>query len=102
MQYNVGKLKKGEKYGRDYCLVNEKDTLVEFIDMTVDKNSFPSGQYVNRYYLSSLLDGSNGVNGLCIDGSVSAWYICGDCYREIVAWLKRVKQNLGGIYCEMY
>ena len=90
-KWKVRIVKKGEKYGRDYCLVNDKDTLVEFYDMTVDKNSFPSGQFVSRYYLSALLDGSNGANGLCLDGSVSAWYICGDCYMEIVAWLKTVK-----------
>ena len=90
-KWKVRLVKTGEKYGRDYCMINNKETLVEFIDMTVDKNSFPSGQYVSRYYLSSLLDGTNGVNGLCLDTSVSSWYICGECYREIVTWLKITK-----------
>jgi hypothetical protein len=88
-KWKVRLVKKGEKYGRDYCITNDKDTLVEFYDMTVDKNSFPIGQFVSRYNLETLKD--RGHNGLCLNGEVKSWSINSDCYSLIDRWLKNQK-----------
>ena len=88
-KWKVRLVKKGEKYGRDYCITNDKDTLVEFYDMDVDANSFPIGQFVSRYNLETLLEGKH--NGLCLNGEVKAWYINSECYDLIDRWLKNQK-----------
>ena len=73
-----------------YALItNDKNTIVEFYDMTVDKNSFPIGQFVARYNLETLLERNK--CGLCLDGSVSAWSINSECYEMIDRWLKKQK-----------
>ena len=88
-KWKVRLVKKGEKYGREYCITNDKNTIVEFYDMTVDKNSFPIGQFVARYNLETLLERNK--CGLCLDGSVSAWSINSECYEMIDRWLKKQK-----------
>jgi len=50
----------GDKYGRDMCLTHSEDNpLIEFYDRRyshdVDPEGTPLGQFVSRYYLSTLV-----------------------------------------------
>lgn len=75
---------KGDTYGRGDCLTHDKsDPLIEFYDRTYAKRndsvreevSFgPRGQFVSRYYASTLAD-HDPDQGLCLNGGVDAWKI---------------------------
>ena len=69
----------GDKYGRDDCLTYEKEEpVVEFYD---DDNLFDKdeasgevlGQFVSRYYISTIADG--GTGGLDLMGYEPKWKI---------------------------
>jgi hypothetical protein len=90
VNWKVRILKNGDKYGRDNCLTNEGKPLVEFISMDVDKKAFPDGQFVSRYYLSTLLERPKPA-GLCLDGGVNAWAINSQNYLQIDTWLSGLK-----------
>ena len=77
----------GARYGRDGCLVHDKsDPLVEFFDNDYDFNPWLGikGQFVSRYYLSTLL-GHGG--GLCLAGGEPKWMLSAEELQEIRAWL---------------
>lgn len=74
----------GEPYGKDMCLTHDQDDpLVEFYDRRFPFEDEPSngmslGQYVSRYYLSTLMEpdrsGKTAFDaGLNLEGSVDAW-----------------------------
>lgn len=66
---------KGEKYGLDDCLTHdEADPLIEFYDQSVNLKSWgPRGQFVSRYYASTLAERS--PYGLNLLGYVPEWKI---------------------------
>jgi hypothetical protein len=65
---------KGDHYGRyNGTLVHMKDDpLVEFYDARYDHENL--GQFVTRYYLSTLLDGESPAH-LSLDGGVDSWTV---------------------------
>lgn len=99
-----------ERYGRNYCLVNESsESLVEFYslgdyrvpndngDLVIDekkkqdlREAFPIGQFVSRYYLSTLLEHNLDV-GLSLEGSVKSWTLYADAFAQIYGWLISLK-----------
>ena len=84
-------LKKGDKFGNTLSSCIDKETVL-FYDSSVDwsKQEYPYGQYVTSYYLETLL-GHNGR--LCLDTSVSAWYVSAEDMNCIKNWLKQF--NIG-------
>lgn len=75
--FNVKVVQKGESYGRNNCLTHDRDdALVEFYDARyVDGRFSEEGQFVSRYYVSTLLESANYPRGLCLEGGVEDWYV---------------------------
>ena len=69
-KYNVRIVRKGDKYGREFCLTYDKDEpLVEFYDSRYPHAEY--GQFVSRYYVATILGTDrygSGEGGLCLDG----------------------------------
>ena len=83
-QWRVVLLRPGDKYGRnDSCTADRP--LVEFWDMTVDKRKFPEGQFVSRYWLTTLLTGE--LHPLILDGGVPEWTVTASDMALVVGWL---------------
>ena len=86
-------IREGDAYGRNDCLVhNKEDALVEFYDATYVSDVWPDGQFVTRYYASTLLDvagySDGGNAGLCLDGGVPEWQIDGRALGVVEAFLR--------------
>lgn len=93
----------GDHYGPKNNLVNEgPDTLVEFRDASQDKEKFPDGQFVSRYFMSELLkDSWAGLSlasmaerncGFALDLDVPGWRVKpGEC-KAISDWLIEQKK----------
>ena len=70
---------KGDAYGRDDCLIHENDEpTIEFYDgdNLFDKDEASGevlGQFVSRYYISTIADGSKG--GIDLMGYEPKWKI---------------------------
>ena len=63
-KFNVRIVNKGDMYGRNFCLMHdEHEPVIEFYDSRYPHTKF--GQFVSRYYVSTLLDHDG---GLCLDG----------------------------------
>lgn len=76
----------GENYGLNNCLVHEKaDSLVEFYDQR--HMHTPLGQFVSRYYMSTMLDKRSQDKGLNLEGSVPEWQINKEEMIIIKDWL---------------
>lgn len=84
--FRVKVIRKGEKYG---IFTHEKDDpLVEFWDLhqANQKCWGPDGQFVSRYYRSTLLDGDSGA-GLDLQGGVPAWKVDSEAMDKVRDWL---------------
>jgi len=90
-------VKKGDKYGRDFCLVHDcENALVEFWDLRhehdlIEPNGETKGQFVSRYYVKTLTGGcdySNGApateRGVNLDGGVDDWFIDAGQVRKAI------------------
>jgi hypothetical protein len=96
-QFFVRTVLKGDRYGLDECLTHDTDRpMVEFYDYTYanQKTFGPRGQFVSRYYVSTLLrDQHRGVghgqerSGLCLDGGVPEWQVDAAPLRAVLALL---------------
>lgn len=76
---------KGERYGRDLVLVHkDANPLVEFYDTRGELTAL--GQFVSRYYRSTLLAGAAEA-GLNLDGGVPSWQVSGECMARVRRWL---------------
>lgn len=86
--WRVVMLHRGDRYGRDDCLVHHGDEpLVEFWDLANAGETMPDeGQFVSRYYLSTMLEHEEGL-GLCLQGDVPAWTLSAPVTDLIIAWL---------------
>jgi hypothetical protein len=83
-KFNVRIVRKGDKYGLDFCLTHKQDdSLVEFYDVRYPHTEF--GQFVSRYYVSTILERER--NGLCLDGGVPDWSISANDMDIVRAWL---------------
>jgi hypothetical protein len=104
--FNVRIVREGDRYGLDDCLVYDTasdkqfragDALVEFYDATQDPAKFgPRGQFVARYYLSTLLGqdrwsanarGRKGNTGLALDGGIAAWTLDGPALDAAIGFV---------------
>ena len=74
--------------------------LVEFYDVSQDPAKFPEGQFVTRYYMSTLLgmdsigDSIGEMSALGLDGGVPNWTIRGDDLQEVYAHLCAAREQL--------
>lgn len=85
-KFTVRLVRNGDKYGRDFCLTHDRyEPLVEFYDTHYMHTEF--GQFVNRYYASTLLERDTG--GLCLDGGVPAWAVSAEDMATVRAWIKQ-------------
>jgi len=85
-RFNVRILNKGDKYGREFCLTHDEDKpIAEFYDRRYPHTEF--GQFVSRYYVSTLLEDPTG--GLCLDGgNASSWTVSADDMALVRAYLR--------------
>jgi len=75
----------GDKYGLNDCLTCDKgDVFVEFYDTRYEHTDL--GQFVTRYYSSTLLKSESGLN---LDGRISDWSVGEACMNRIRDWLRR-------------
>jgi hypothetical protein len=89
-KFNVRIVRKGDKYGLDFCLTHNKDAaLVEFYDTRYPHTEF--GQFVSRYYVSTILERDN--RGLCLEGSEPEWSVTASDMAIVRAWL--LSQEVG-------
>jgi hypothetical protein len=87
-KFNVRIVNTGEKYGLDDCLINEKEQMVEFYDSRFDhKSGMGRGQFVNRYYTSTILSGEY-PNGLCLDFGIPEWTISANGMQQVADYLR--------------
>jgi hypothetical protein len=91
-RWNVRLVNEGDRYGRDDCLTHDKsEPMVEFYDRRYVDKFGPRGQFVSRYYLSTLTDDRGHLaNGLCLDGGVPAWSVNAHDMAQVLAWLDEV------------
>lgn len=76
--FNVVVVEQGGSYGRNQCLTHDEvDPLVEFYDDRYHNSEdwLQYGQFVSRYYASTLLEDHEDGHGLCLDGGVDAWVV---------------------------
>lgn len=91
--FNVRIVERGGKYGREMCLTHdEQEPLVEFYDASynfeTDEDGKVLGQFVSRYYMSTLAGEYNGLNGLCLDGgNADTWTIDKTSMKLVSDWL---------------
>jgi hypothetical protein len=86
--FTVRLLATGDAYGRTNALTADKP-LVEFYDTSV-QGFGPRGQFVSRYYVTSILgtDGyGSGTGGLDLDGGVPEWDVDAAAMATVRTWL---------------
>jgi hypothetical protein len=87
-KFNVRIVNKGDKYGLNDCLVNDKAPMVEFYDTRYPHTQY--GQFVSRYYVDTILDGSD--CGLCLDGGVPSWTVSAEDMKTVRGFLKEISK----------
>ena len=86
--FNVHIVNKGDQYGLKNGLThNEEEPLVEFYDARYPHTEL--GQFVSRYYLTTLLDKNKDV-GLDLDGGIPDWKIQAKEMNEVIEWLEKI------------
>ncbi len=99
LSFNIRVVKVGDSYGLDRCLTHKRDPkarpgslaeraepMIEFYDAELqgDARFDPEGQFVARYYVSSLaLIKADGV-GLDLQGDVPEWKIDGKALAPVL------------------
>jgi len=73
----------GQAYGSNMCLRNETGApMVEFYDLdhrfTKDTDGTMLGQFISRYYVSTLFEDWNPRRGLNLEGGVAKWSLDSD------------------------
>ena len=86
MRFNTKIINTGDRYGRDNCLTNHNEPMIEFYDPRYQFT--PLGQFVSRYSVSTIIDHTG---GLCLDGGVPAWTVSAADMAEIRAWLRKME-----------
>jgi hypothetical protein len=88
--FNVRVLVKGSPYGLEDCLTHDKEEpVIEFYDT---RHSFDMGrgQFVARYYLSTLIEAAEEDSGLDLCGYEPSWKITAQNLRDVVNFGVRV------------
>ena len=83
-------VRKGDRWGLNDALThNLDDPYVEFYDQRYTKGFGPRGQFVSRYYLSTLVeDRERLADGLDLYGGVASWSLDRQAMREMWAQLE--------------
>lgn len=93
--FTVRMVQKGERYGRDKCLVHDNDNpLVEFYDAR--NRVSEHGQFVSRYYLSTITEKGK-TGGLQLEGAVPQWTINDKGMEQVRDWLKSFNSPYYGL-----
>lgn len=91
IDFNVKIVRNGENYGLNNVLTHDKDDpLVEFYDSRYPHTEH--GQFVSRYYASTLLERVRDV-GLDLYGGNNDWKIEASEMKTVVDWLKKETTN---------
>lgn len=91
--FNVRILRKGEKYGLNDDLTRDgNEPLVEFYDLDYQDDYWPRGQFVSRYYLSTMLEHEPDT-GLDLDSGVKAWYVDKETMDQVMDWIREETKN---------
>lgn len=91
----------GERYGLELCLTNEKKPMVEFYDAryahdyefvgkcedAIAAGAPCLGQFVTRYYVSTLRESRDPRYGLCLDAGIQDWRIDPESLAAVHAWM---------------
>jgi len=85
MRFNTKIIPTGGAYGRDDCLTNHDEPMIEFYDPRYQHT--PHGQFISRYSVSTIMDHTG---GLWLYGGVNEWTVSGADMAEIRAWLRRL------------
>jgi len=88
-KFRVRLLSPGDAYGRQDCFTAD-EVLVEFYDRTQDPIKFPQGQFISRYYASTLLKSEAHVKGLCLHGGIPSWNVDAKTMAEIINWISEL------------
>lgn len=87
--FNVVLVPIGGAYGRNALFLNEgREAMVEFYDAAVENDErFDKGrgQFITRYYLSTLTGRENNLQGLDLCGHVPEWKLTGQNVSEALA-----------------
>lgn len=85
--FSVRMVFQGQNYGNQMQLTHDgSEPLVEFYDASSVPN-YGLGQFVSRYYLSSLIDNRQPeTHGLDLDGGVPDWKITAENMNEVLKW----------------
>ena len=90
--FTVRILHEGDNYGLNDCLVHEKsETIIEFFDKTHVEGFTPLGQFVSRYYLSTLEEGPN--HGINLYGGVDGWEVSAQNIQDALAFAHTFDQE---------
>ena len=86
--FTVKIIRKGDAYGLNDCLTHDDEqgfgSMVEFYDASQNPAHFdPEGQFVSRYYISTIMEGVYADQGLCLDGGIPVWAIDRITMREV-------------------
>ena len=85
--FNVRVVRKGDRYGLDNCLTHDtNNALVEVYDAECASSEL--GQFVSRYYISTLLEGNSRNTGINLEGSEPKWSIDASNWSKVIAWLE--------------
>lgn len=88
-KFNVRIVFTGEGYGLNDCIINEESVpLVEFYDSRYQSPRSPRGQFVSRYYASTLLNGDTDTRGLSLDGGIPEWTVSAEDMKTVHNHLK--------------
>ena len=88
-KFNVRIVVKGEGYGVNDVIIHDSETpLVEFYDSRYTRIN-ARGQFVSRYYASTLLESEN-RGGLNLDGGVAGWTVSDEDIETVRQNIKEV------------
>jgi len=87
MRFNTKIIGTGDRYGRADCLTNDGAPMIEFYDPRYQHG--PLGQFISRYYVSTILERDTG--GLALQGDVPEWSISAADMAEIRVWLRKIE-----------
>jgi len=89
--FNVRIIRHGDRYGLEDCIELKGEPMIEFYDFRYADNRFgPRGQFVSRYYLSTLVDDEARLSrtGLCLHGGVPGWSVSASEMREVFEYIR--------------
>lgn len=83
--FNLRVVRSGEKYGREECLIHGKDDpLVEFYDKRYPHTQY--GQFVSRYYASTLAEMRDDGSAFSLDGGIPEWTVPASDVGKVIAF----------------